>query len=164
MLAIGNFLFRYRNTLFPFAVLLLFLPGPRLASNPLLPALIGAVITALGQLVRAGTIGLEYVIRGGRNRRVYAEKLVTDGIYAHSRNPMYVGNVLIVIGLAVASNSLWTFIIGSVLSVFFYSAIITAEENFLRGQFGPGFDEYCRNVPRWLPKLGGLGTTLGASE
>ena len=48
------------------------------------------------------------------------------------------------------------------ISIHLKRAIIAAEDNFLRGKFGPGFDAYCRDVPRWLPRLSGLGKTLSS--
>ena len=124
----------------------------------------GAAFAILGQLVRAGTIGLRYIVRGGRGGRVYADDLVTEGIYSHCRNPMYVGNILIVIGVALASNSLTTLLVALPLVVLAYAAIIAAEEQFLRDKFGAGFEDYCRDVPRWLPRFKGLGTTLSQSQ
>ena len=52
---------------------------------------LGVFVSFLGLGVRAATIGFEYVVRGGRNRQVYADHLVQGGIYAHTRNPMYLG-------------------------------------------------------------------------
>jgi protein-S-isoprenylcysteine O-methyltransferase Ste14 len=162
----GNLLFRYRNALFPFACVLLFLPDPDPDPFPDLwiAVGVGAVIAFLGQLIRIATIGLRYVVRGGRGRRVYADDLVTTGIYAHTRNPMYVGNLLIAIGLAVASNSWITIAIAVPLGLFMYASIIAAEEAYLRGRFGAAFDAYCRDVPRWLPRLAGMGTTLASMQ
>jgi protein-S-isoprenylcysteine O-methyltransferase Ste14 len=161
---IGHFLFRYRNALFPCAFLLVFLPGPRVFDDQALALAVGAMIAALGELVRALTIGLKYIVRGGRERRVYARDLVTDGLYAHSRNPMYIGNLLILTGVAVASDS-WTCVAIAVpLFTFFYLCIVAAEEEFLQGRFGAAFEEYSRDVPRWGPKLRGLGRTLRASR
>ncbi len=142
--------------MFPLACLPLLLPGPEPFDDTLVATLLGAVVAALGQLVRAMTIGLKYVIRGGRGRRVYAEDLVTDGIYAHVRNPMYVGNLLIVAGVAIASNSWATILIGIPLSLFMYIAIVAAEEQYLLSRFGDAFCAYCNDVPRWVPRLGTL--------
>lgn len=160
----GNFLFRYRNSLFPLACILLFLPGPDPFDDPLQAAAAGGVVAALGQLVRAATIGLRYIVRGGRGRRVYAEDLVTDGIYAHTRNPMYVGNLLIVAGLAIASNSWATILVALPLGWFMYASIVAAEEEYLERRFGAAFREYCRDVPRWLPRLSGLAATLSSTR
>jgi len=151
---IGNFLFRYRNAMFPLACLPLLLPGPEPFDDTVVATLLGAIVAAIGQLVRAMTIGLKYVIRGGRGRRVYAEDLVTDGIYAHVRNPMYVGNLLIVAGVAIASNSWPTILVGIPLSLFMYVAIVAAEEQYLLSRFGDAFRAYCSDVPRWLPRFG----------
>jgi hypothetical protein len=41
---------------------------------------------------------------------------------------------------------------------------VLAEENFLRGKFGAGFDEYCKKVNRWFPNLKGIGKTFGSME
>jgi protein-S-isoprenylcysteine O-methyltransferase Ste14 len=158
----GHFLFRYRNSLFPVACVLLFLPGPDPFQDPIQAAVVGAVVALLGQIVRAATIGLRYVVRGGRNRRVYADDLVTEGLYAHTRNPMYVGNLLIMIGLAIASNSWATIAVAVPLGLFMYASIVAAEEDYLGQRFGAAFSEYCRDVPRWLPKISGLGATLGS--
>ena len=105
LVKIGNFFFRYRNGLFPIAYLVLFLKSPHLLSSPLLAAVVGLLVAGLGQLVRAITIGAEYIPRGGKNRKVHARKVVQDGIYAHFRNPLYLGNLLILLGLGLASNS-----------------------------------------------------------
>lgn len=161
LVSAGNFWFHWRNILFPFAFLLVFLPGPHLFASPLTAVILGFVVAGLGQLVRAATIGFKYVIRGGRNRRVYAEDLVTDGLYRHSRNPMYVGNLLILFGVAIASDSWGCVAVAIPLFLFIYVAIVAAEENYLRGKFGAAFDAFCADVPRWLPKLGGLAESVG---
>lgn len=160
----GNFWFHWRNSLFPFAFLLVFLPGPRLFESPVTAAFLGFAVAGLGQFVRAFTIGFKYVIRGGRNRRVYAEDLVTDGLYRHVRNPMYVGNLLILFGVAFASNSWGCVLVAVPLFLFIYVAIVAAEENFLRGKFGAAFDAFCRDTPRWIPRLSGIGETLGSMQ
>ena len=164
MIAIGNFLFRYRNALFPLASVLLLLPGPDLLRDPLDAAGSGAVLAACGEFVRMLTIGLDYIVRGGRQGKVYAEGMVISGIYAHTRNPMYVGNVLICAGLALASNSLTAVVAALPLVCFAYIAIVAAEEKYLRGKFGSAYDAYCQAVPRWLPRANGLRDTLAGAR
>ncbi len=161
---VGNALFRWRNTLFPFTCGLVFLPGPRVLADPIDALAAGAAIAFLGQLVRIMTIGLRYIIRGGRNHRVYAEDLVTQGVYAHTRNPMYIGNLLILAGVALASNSWACLAIAVPLFAFVYVAIVAAEENFLRAKFGTPFNAYRRNVPRWRVRWRGFGKTLRSME
>jgi protein-S-isoprenylcysteine O-methyltransferase Ste14 len=164
MVRLGNFLFRTRQYVFPLACLLVFLPGPRLVQSDLAAALAGFLLALAGQAIRAGTIGLVYIIRGGRNQQVYAEDLVTGGVFSHCRNPMYVGNLLILSGMAVTSNCWTTVLVAIPLTAFVYRAIVAAEEDFLRRKFGAGFDEYCRNVPRFVPRLSGLPETFASMQ
>ena len=160
MVRLGNLLYRTRLYVFPLACLLVFLPGPRLLESDLAAALLGFAVALAGQIVRAGTIGLVYIIRGGRNRQVYAEDLVTEGVFAHCRNPMYVGNLLILSGMAIASNGWTTVLVAIPLTAFIYRAIVAAEEDFLRTRFGAEYDDYCRRVPRFLPRLDGIRETF----
>jgi protein-S-isoprenylcysteine O-methyltransferase Ste14 len=156
----GQFWFRYRGLLLPIAVVLYLLPSPHLMDDPALAGVIGLAIALVGQAVRSANVGLEYIIRGGKDHKVYAEQLVTGGIYSHVRNPMYVGNVFLVVGLAIASNS-WVFVLAGIpIAVLMHVAIIAAEEDFLRNKFGAEFDAFCARSPRWIPKLAGLGATL----
>ncbi|MFC1608432.1 isoprenylcysteine carboxylmethyltransferase family protein, partial [Candidatus Latescibacterota bacterium] len=99
MIAFGNFLFHYRNILFPLFYAGLFIPSPELFSSYPVAAIAGLAICLLGQGIRVITIGLVYIIRGGSNRRVYAKDLVTTGMFHHCRNPLYVGNILVLFGL-----------------------------------------------------------------
>jgi protein-S-isoprenylcysteine O-methyltransferase Ste14 len=153
IICIGNFLFRYRNGLFPVVYLLIFFQGRAVFSDYRMAALTGLLVASAGQALRAVTVGLEYIIRGGRKWQVYAEQLVQGGVYAYCRNPLYVGNALIILGLGLAANS-WLFL--SVAVPFFviaYWTIIAAEENYLRGKFGQEFDDYCQRVRRILPTM-----------
>jgi len=160
MTRIGNFLFHYRNGLFPLAYLLLFVKTSLITGNYRGMAALGFVVASIGQILRAVTIGLDYIIRGGRNRQVYAEKLVTGGMFAHCRNPLYVGNFLVLVGLGIASCSFWFLVVALPFFTFAYMAITLAEEAYLRKQFGPEFDEYCRRVNRFLPNFSGFSSTL----
>lgn len=161
---LGNLLFHNRNWLFPLFYIILFIPSPEVFNNPVTAMLIGFSITLLGQLIRIVTIGLVYIVRGGKNRAVYAENLVTTGIFSHCRNPLYVGNILILAGLGVASNSIIFIAIATPLFIFFYYAIVKAEENFLQNKFGQQFTDYCNKVNRWIPTLAGIGKTVGSME
>jgi protein-S-isoprenylcysteine O-methyltransferase Ste14 len=160
MVRIGNFLFHYRNGLFPLVYALLFLKSRPVVGDYRLAAVLGFFVALAGQFLRAVTIGLEYIIRGGRGRQVYAEKLVQGGIFAHCRNPLYVGNFVILLGIGIASNSSLFLGIGMPFFAFAYCAIIAAEENYLRNKFGKEFDDYCARVNRLVPNFSGLGQTL----
>lgn len=80
------------------------------------------------------------------------QELTTTGPYAFVRNPLYLGSILIAAGFAVALLS-WA--VGIALALMFiaiYVPVIASEERFLRATF-PGFDAYCRQVPRLIPRL-----------
>jgi protein-S-isoprenylcysteine O-methyltransferase Ste14 len=169
MIKIGNFFFKYRNWLFIILYLLLFIPSPALFSKTAFgsgyywwPIIVGLVITVTGQAIRGATIGLAYIIRGGKEGKVYAEELVTTGIFNHCRNPLYVGNILMLLGVGVLSNSLLYVIVVMPLFLVIYQAIVLAEENFLRNKFGTSFDQYCSRVNRWVPSLKGIGNTFAS--
>ena len=171
MIEIGNFFFRYRNWLFIILYLLLFLPSPPLfraeqfgESFWMLPLILGLVVTVSGQMIRGATIGLAYIIRGGRDKKVYAEDLVTTGIFSHCRNPLYVGNILMLFGVGILSNSMIYIVVIMPLFLFIYQAIVLAEENFLRSKFSTAFDDYCARVNRWVPSLAGIGKTFNAMK
>src|SRR4026207_2104351 len=131
MIQIGNFFFKYRNLLFILLYLALFIPSPPIFSAKVFdsgyyiwPITIGLIVTVTGQLIRGATIGLAYIIRGGKDGKVYAEDLVTTGIFNHCRNPLYVGNILMLLGVGVLSNSL--LYVGIIMPLFLiiYQAIV----------------------------------------
>ncbi len=79
-------------------------------------------------------------------------ELTTTGPYAYTRNPLYLGSMLIAFGFAVAAHSWWIALALAVLFALIYLPTIRSEEEFLRGQFSD-YDEYVRRVPRLLPRL-----------
>lgn len=164
MVKIGNIFYHNRNWLFPIVYLFLFIPFTQVFDSPSTAMLVGFIVAFIGQATRVATIGLVYIIRGGKNRRVYAEDLVTTGLFSHCRNPLYVGNILMLAGLGIASNSLLFMAVIIPAFLFIYQAIVRAEENFLSNKFGAGFDAYCKDVNRWFPKLSGLGKTLNSMK
>jgi len=102
----------------------------------------GSVLIIPGLLIRA--------LASGHVRK--NEALATTGPYAYTRNPLYLGSLLIGIGFAVAAQSGW---VGATLVVMFfaiYVPVIRGEEKFLRETF-PDFDQYAQRVPRMLPRF-----------
>ncbi len=149
----GNLFFHYRNYFFAVMYAALFIPSPELFSNLATARIIGGIIIALGILVRSITIGLVYIIRGGVNRQIHAETLVTEGIYKVCRNPMYLGNLLLLLGFGLFANSVLFAFIFFPLFVFIYVAIIKAEEAFLSNKFGSQFTDYIRRTNALIPRL-----------
>ncbi len=80
------------------------------------------------------------------------QELTTSGPYAYTRNPLYLGSVIIAAGFALASRSPWVAVILLALFLGIYLPVIRSEEEYLRSQFTE-FDDYCARVPRLLPRL-----------
>lgn len=169
MIAIGNFFFKYRNFLFIFLYLALFIPSPQIFRESqmgknyyLYPLIIGLFITVLGQLIRGVAISLAYIVRGGKDKKVHAENLVTEGFFNHGRNPLYVGNILMLVGVGILMNSMLFMCLFIPLFLFIYQSIVLAEENFLRNKFGSEFNAYCARVNRWWINFAGIDKTISS--
>jgi protein-S-isoprenylcysteine O-methyltransferase Ste14 len=122
---------------FLFAVLYFGLARPTGRSMAL-----GAILIGLGLLIRA--------LASGHVRK--NELLATSGPYAYTRNPLYLGSLLIGLGFCVASRSWWVCLALVVMFFAIYLPVIRDEEAFLRQKF-PEFNEYARRVPRMFPRF-----------
>ncbi|HET8563010.1 MAG TPA: isoprenylcysteine carboxylmethyltransferase family protein [Candidatus Binatia bacterium] len=157
-IAIGSFFFGYRNALFPVVFLLaaavlrpqILLGSPGL--NRLL-IILGVGFAVFGQSFRLMTIGWEYIHRGGKDGTVYAQRLVQRGMYGITRNPMYVGNSLIAIGMTLATCSPVAYGLIIPFFLFVYHAIVSVEEHYLRNKFGAEHEAYCARVNRFIPSV-----------
>ena len=168
LVSYGNWLFHYRDKVFPVVLVALFV-GFRPHSLSTTEStehwlvVLGFAVATLGQSYRWLAIGLAYIKRGGLNKRVYAKDLVTDGLFAQVRNPLYGGNLLILAGLLILHNSLGVYLLGGVFFGLAYLAIVAAEERYLTEKF-PAYLDYCRDVPRWWPRWTGLRETLSGMQ
>jgi protein-S-isoprenylcysteine O-methyltransferase Ste14 len=130
---------------FVFAVLYFWLAKPTVVSM-----LLGAALVIPGLVLRALASG--HVQKN--------QQLATSGPYAYTRNPLYLGSLILACGFALASRSWWVVlgIIGLFLVI--YVPVIRAEEAFLRARF-PHFENYANNVSILLPRLRRPGNTPG---
>jgi len=129
------------------AVLILFArPTP-------LSMLVGLIPVVLGESIRLWAVS--HAGGATRTRRVGAYKLVTAGPYARTRNPLYVGNLLVYLGVAWAANIIqpWFVLIVLVLFGLQYYLIILLEEEKLRELFGADYQLYSESVPRLIPRI-----------
>ncbi len=122
---------------FGFAVLYLWLAHPTWSFIGL-----GAIAIVPGLLIRG--------LASGHVRK--NEALATTGPYAYTRNPLYLGSLLIGVGFAIAARSWWIGLALTLMLFAIYVPVIHGEEKFLREKF-PEFEEYARNVPRMFPKF-----------
>ena len=79
-----------------------------------------------------------------------ADKLITDGPFAVSRNPIYLGNTLFMLGLGGVLNSLWMFLAAFAAAGLTSVLAIRREEAHLKLRFGTEWDAYAARVPRWI--------------
>jgi len=107
----------------------------------------GLIVVAPGLLVRA--------LASGHVRK--NESLATSGPYAYTRNPLYLGSLLIGVGFAVAARSWWVGVALILMFFAIYLPVIRDEEAFLRLKFSE-FEEYARQVPRMLLRLTAAGS------
>ncbi len=164
LIKLGNFFFHNRNWLFPFFYILLFIPTIKISDNYNNLLIIGIIITIIGSLIRFLTIGFVYIAKSGVKNRINASQLLAEGLLKHSRNPLYVGNVTIMLGMTILSNSLLAVFILFPFFVFIYYTIIFSEEKYLTEKFGKEYLEYKSKVNRWLFNFKGFGETLKTTK
>ena len=76
--------------------------------------------------------------------------LAVDGVYAHTRNPMYLAMTLLYAGLAIAAGSLWAIVLLALLLWVINAAVVAREEHYLERKFGDAYREYKTRVRRWV--------------
>ncbi|HEY6953169.1 MAG TPA: isoprenylcysteine carboxylmethyltransferase family protein [Bacteroidota bacterium] len=143
-------LFQYRGyTPIPFLIAMLFFARPVGWTM-----LAGGILAGCGEFLRFW--GVAYAgsltrVTGG----VGAPEVIVAGPFAHVRNPLYLGNILLYTGVGVMSNALfpWLVLIALAYFVFQYSEIVALEEEFLLTTFGATYDKFRNEVPRFLPRL-----------
>lgn len=159
LVRIGDFFFKWRNFAFPLILITLFLlfspPAQYFNIHWLEEAkdILAIIMVASGLGFRLATIGWAYIKRGGLNKQVYADTLVTEGFFNLCRNPLYVGNILIYSGIFIMHGHPVVVITGIGFYYFIYESIIAAEEFYLRNKFGDHYISYCNSVPRWVPNF-----------
>jgi protein-S-isoprenylcysteine O-methyltransferase Ste14 len=79
--------------------------------------------------------------------------MTTSGPYALVRNPIYIGNTLVILGTVVMSEVLWMLPIALLWCALLYSLVVRYEERILAAKFGQEYVRYLARVPRWLPRL-----------
>jgi protein-S-isoprenylcysteine O-methyltransferase Ste14 len=80
-------------------------------------------------------------------------RLATGGPYAHTRNPLYLGSLLLALGVGAAAASPWAVLLVAGYFVVFYPAVVREEAAFLRERFAGEYAEWEREVPLFLPRL-----------
>jgi len=150
MSKIANTFFKYRSyTPIPFVIIMLLFENANVWS-----LILGFLIALTGEFIRFWGVswaGSETRTTGS----VGGTYLIISGPFAHLRNPLYVGNILIYSGLGLMSFSIFPYLQIVALIFFFiqYYFIIKEEEGYLRKTYGESYADYTKNVPRLIPRL-----------
>ena len=149
-LRVGDFLFRHRSyTPVPFALVLVW------QAEATYPQVLGGLaLMAGGELLRL--MAVRTAGESTRTRSVGARQLVTWGLYSHTRNPLYIGNLLLWTGVVIFAGGPYTpWLLAAVFILFLvqYPLIISLEEATLAELFGESYAAYRESVPRLIPRL-----------
>jgi protein-S-isoprenylcysteine O-methyltransferase Ste14 len=147
---LGEWLFRRRTVIpVPFALALLLLPSgtPRFGRTLVV---LGVAMTAAGEVVRLFSVHHIGVISRTRSDRL--GPLITTGPFRVVRNPLYVGNLLVWVGLALTARVPWAALVIASLLLVEYHLIVRWEESRLEERYGGAYRNYVARVPRWLPR------------
>ena len=161
----GNWLFRWRSYL-PLVVLVAVLAAmmtsytypngsPRAA---ILYEALCFVVSLLGLAVRIAAVGCAPQGTSGRNTAEgqVATTVNTTGLYSLVRHPLYLGNFLMYLGIAMMPRSGWLVLTFALVFWLYYERIMYAEEEFLRERFGEVYERWASATPAFLPRLRGL--------
>lgn len=114
----------------------------------------GDVLVLLGLLPLVESFGRFALVGLGTPAPIAPPKrLVVTGFYRYVHNPMYVGVLAIIVGQALMLESGAVFAYAAPVALAFAAFVVGYEEPALRRQFGAEYEEFCRHVPRWLPRL-----------
>lgn len=89
-----------------------------------------------------------------RHSLKFKKHLATTGPYSYVRNPLYIGNILVCLGMTVASEILWLVPVSFLYNLLIYSLVVRYEEAHLMKKYGEPYRKYLTEVPRWVPRFG----------
>ena len=146
---LGNLFFKWRSyTPIPLLLATLILAKPTLWSITL-----GLLVALAGELTRIWAVAYA----GGATRTLEpgVGSLITGGPFSYARNPLYVGNFLLSLGICLAAWPWmpWMALIFIGAFAIQYGFIVAVEEDTIRQSLGETYNEYYKAVPRWLPRL-----------
>jgi len=158
----GNTLFKYRGqipvVLFVLAIPVVYFTDIQCvktsSSFEFIVLISCALVSVLGQVVRAIAIGTSNKNTSGRNtKEQVAEALNTKGIYSTVRHPLYLGNYFMWIGIVMFTYNIWFIIAVSLLFWIYYERIMFAEERFLERKLGESYVNWSMQVPAFFPSF-----------
>ena len=157
----GRFLFRWRSflplVLVPLVIIALSQGNLVTLSEHWQHVWLGfcVAISFLGLGIRCATIGFTPGGTSGRNtRKQKARVLNTSGLYSLVRNPLYLGNFVIIFGIAMSPMVFWLLVVVVLIYWLYIERIIAAEEAYLAQKFGDEYARWAERTPGFLPRFG----------
>src|SRR5262245_5973499 len=149
MTRLGGWLFRHRTIIpVPFVLAILVLPVAEKPSDPWVAG-VGVGLTWIGEALRLWAV--RHIGAVSRTRSERLGPLIAAGPFAAVRNPLYLGNIAIWAGFAVAARMPWLAGVIVVLLGLEYHAIVRWEEQLLEARYGAEDPAHAERVPRWIP-------------
>jgi protein-S-isoprenylcysteine O-methyltransferase Ste14 len=136
-----------------FAVVLVVLYTLTATPRPVLAA-IGLTVGLVGALVRLYASG--FIVKN--------EELATDGAYRFVRHPLYTGNILLVLGFALAGSRWWAVPLALFFFWFYYPTAIEYEDRKLRRIFGAAWEAWSVRTPALVPRFGGASPSVAGDR
>lgn len=144
----GGWLFRHRTAIpLPIAIALIVVPP---SSSSVALVWLGVAIVLFGELLRLSAV--RHIGTVSRTRTDRLGPLVASGPFRWVRNPLYIGNIALWVGLALVAKLPWLVAPIGLLLALEYHAIVRWEEELLTARIGQPYTDYTRTVPRWLPR------------
>jgi len=156
----GDFLFLHRGSL-PLLILatglgvfilsrLYWEPAPFLQTTAF--KIISLAVALVGEGIRIFTVGYTPANTSGRNRfRQLADEVNTTGIYSTVRHPLYLGNFIIWLGIAMLTENIWFILVFVLTYWIYYERIMYAEEMFLYNKFDEVYKKWAEKTPAFIP-------------
>ena len=123
---------------------------PFLPDLPVARQAISAVLFVLGLALGLAALSQFRSHKTPTSPYAPATTVVTSGVFRYTRNPMYLGFVLLAVGMAMGMNSVWLLLASALLSILLHYLVVKPEEAYLAERFGPMFSDYCSRTRRWF--------------
>ena len=147
-LKVGEFLFKKRS-LIPIPLIILIIKYTKIVT--VRNFIFGLFVAMFGELIRLS--GVAFAGGSTRTRNAGADSLVAKGPFRYVRNPLYIGNYFIALGISTISGRFFLNILTTIFYVIHYYFIIKHEESKLTNLFGKDYENYKKQVPRIIPQL-----------
>ena len=152
MSKLGGWFFRRRGLIPVPLFLVLFFLSVQKCENNLLMWSLGPFFLILGAALRGW--GVRHIGKANRTLKRKCKRIIASGPYSLTRNPLYLGNLFILVSFTVMSGLLWLLPIFVPFFFFYYTCIILWEEDILRESFSEEAENYFKRVPRWWSMKG----------